>query len=73
MDARDDRAFAWSLLQLDEQGWKNAVAKTNATLAFLYEEQERAAERMPESGEQPIAMTVALAVFESPGSVSKQP
>jgi hypothetical protein len=72
MDARDDRSFAWSLLQLDEQGWKNAVAKTNAALAFLYEEQERAAARMDESGEQPIPMTVALAVFESPKNI-KQP
>jgi hypothetical protein len=73
MDFRDDRALIWSLLQLDEQGWKNIVAKTNATLAFLYEEQERAAERMAESGEQPIAMTVALAAFESPRDTKKHP
>jgi hypothetical protein len=72
-DARDDRSFAWSLLQLDEQGWKNAVAKTNAALAFIYEEQERAAERMAESGEEPIPMTVALAVFESPRDTKKHP
>jgi hypothetical protein len=72
-DAHDDRWFVWSLLQLDEQGWKNAVAKTNAVLAFIYEEQERAAERMAESGEQPIPMTVALAVFESPKVAKKQP
>jgi hypothetical protein len=73
LDARDDRALAWSLLQLDEQGWKNAVAKTNAALAFVYEEQERAAERMAESGEEPIPMTVALAVFESPKDTKKHP
>lgn len=73
MDFRDDRALAWSLLQLDEQGWSNAVAKTNAALAFVYEEQERAAERMAESGEEPISMTVALAVFESPKDTKKQP
>lgn len=72
-DAHDDRSFAWSLLQLDEQGWKNAVAKTNAVLAFLYEEQERAAQRMAESGEEPIPMTVALAAFESPRDTKKQP
>jgi len=72
-DARDDHSFAWSLLQLDEQGWKNAVAKTNALLAFVYEEQERAAERMAESGEAPIPMTVALAVFESPKDTKKHP
>jgi hypothetical protein len=72
-DARDDRWFVWSLLQLDEQGWKNAVAKTNAVLAFIYEEQERAAERLAESGEEPIPMTVALAVFESPRDTKKHP
>lgn len=72
-DAHDDRDFAWSLLQLDEQGWKNAVAKTNAALAFVYEEQERAAERMAESGEEPIPMTIALAVFESPKDTKKHP
>jgi DNA-binding Lrp family transcriptional regulator len=71
-DARDDRYFVWSLLQLDEQGWKNAVEKTNDVLAFLYEEQERAAARMAESGEEPIPMIVALAVFEAPNNI-KQP
>lgn len=73
LDARDDRSLAWSLLQLDEQGWKNAIAKTNDALAFVYEEQERAAERMVESGEEPIPMTVALAVFESPKDTKKHP
>jgi hypothetical protein len=72
-DAHDERASIWSLLQLDEQGWKNAVAKTNALLAFLYEEQERAAERLAASGEEPIPMTVALAVFESPKDTKKHP
>jgi hypothetical protein len=72
-DARDDRSFAWSLLQLDQQGWKNAIAKTNSVLAFLYEEEERAEERMADSGEGPIAMTVALAAFESPKEAKKQP
>jgi hypothetical protein len=73
LDARDERTLVWSPFKLDEQGWKNAVAETNAVLAFVYEEQERAAERMAESGEEPIPMTVALAVFESPRATKKHP
>lgn len=65
-DARDNRWLAWSLLSLDQQGWEKVTATMEVLLAFILEEQECAKVRMAESGEKSVAMTVALAAFESP-------
>ncbi len=73
IDSRDDRHFTWSPLTLDQQGWENVLARVNEVFYSLVEEQEDANARMAESGEEPIPMTVALAVFESPKDVEKQP
>lgn len=72
-DARDDGCLAWSLLQLDQQGWEKAIAALEALYAFILEEQDRAGARMKKSGERPIATTIALGAFESPKESVKQP
>jgi hypothetical protein len=72
-DARADRWLAWSLLSLDQQGWEKVTATMEALLAFILEEQERAQIRMAESGEKPVAITVALAAFESPMDSAREP
>ena len=73
IDARDSRHFSWSTLGLDQQGWDNVVGWTDELFRAIFEEQKRANERMAESGEEPIPMTVALAAFESPKDTEKQP
>lgn len=65
-DARDNSCLAWSIIQLDQQGWEKVTAELDAVLAFVLEEQDRARARMKKSpGEMPIATTVALGAFES--------
>jgi hypothetical protein len=72
-DAREDRYLAWSLLRLDRRGWEKVTAGNQALLAFVLSEQERAKARMKQSGERPIAMTVAVGAFESPPESVKEP
>lgn len=66
LDARADSWLAWSLLQLDRQGWEAVTADLDALRRFANEEQKRAAARMEESGDPPIEMVLALAAFKSP-------
>jgi hypothetical protein len=71
-DARDDGCLAWSIIQLDRQGWDKLTAELDTLLAFVFEEQDRAEARIERSGEKPIAMTVALSAFESPKEAEKE-
>ncbi len=73
IDARDDRHFTWTPVRFDRLGWEKTIGKVGAVFDFLFEEQDRANDRMAESGEEPIPMTVALAVFESPKDTTKAP
>lgn len=73
IDAREDRHFTWSPLALDKEGWDKVIARIDALFYYLSEEQEDANVRMAKTGEEPIPMTVALAGFESPKDVEKQP
>lgn len=72
-DARADRHFTWSFLRVDQEGWEKLIAEIEAVFAYIFEEQKAAKQRLAESGEQPIRMTVALAAFESPQDAEKQP
>ena len=72
-DAREDRYLAWSLLRLDRQGLRKVIAAIKALWAFVLEEQECAKIRLKKSGENPIMVTVALAAFESPLELVKEP
>jgi hypothetical protein len=65
-DKRDDRHHTWTPLALDRQGWDSVIGRVDALFHTLFEEQEEAAARIAESGEEPIPMTVALLAFESP-------
>lgn len=65
-DVRKDGCLAWSLLQLDRQGWERVTTELDALLAFALEEQVRAQARMKGSGEEPTPTTVAFGAFESP-------
>jgi hypothetical protein len=66
MDARDDRHFTWTPGLVDQTGWDRIVGRADALFDFLLEELRSAGPRLAASGEQPIPLTVALAVFESP-------
>jgi DNA-binding transcriptional ArsR family regulator len=65
MDARDDRHFTWTLSSLDRLGWDRTIERVDELRGFVHDEVKSAAIRLEESGEQPIPMTVALAVVES--------
>lgn len=71
-DARTDRHFTWSFLRLDQRGWEEVTAKVEGMFEYIFEEQESAKQRLAESGEAPVTMTVALAAFESPKDAEKQ-
>ena len=65
-DAREDRHLSWTALVLDERGWDEMVELLEGTLAGALDLQVGAGVRMAESGEEPIAATIALSGFESP-------
>ena len=65
-DLREDSWLAWSLLQLDRQGWEAVMADLEALRRFASEEQARAKTRMAKSGESAVEMVLALAAFKSP-------
>ncbi|HEU5143414.1 MAG TPA: hypothetical protein VFU04_09685 [Solirubrobacterales bacterium] len=65
-DAREDRHFTWTPLQVDERGWKEATRLLASTLAKLDKIEARSSERLSRSGKEPVPTTVALACFESP-------
>lgn len=73
LDARTDRYVALSLLQLDREGWKRVVAALRDLWAALLEEQREARARPERSGEESIATTVVLGVYETPRVASKEP
>jgi hypothetical protein len=73
IDSRTERHFSWSPFSLDQQGWDNAISQVDTLYYWFLKEQEEANLRMAKSGEEPIPMTVALAVFESPKDTEKQP
>lgn len=72
-DTREDRYFAWSLINLDRQGWENVIAGVESLAEFISHEQERAKIRMAKSGEKPIEMTVGLGAFEALKDLAKAP
>lgn len=65
-DTRADSHLSWTPLLLDQLGWERMVAAIDALFESLFEEQADAKLRIFNSGEKPILMTAALAVFESP-------
>jgi DNA-binding transcriptional ArsR family regulator len=71
-DARTDRHLTWSLLLLDRRGWETVSAAVDQLFETNFLE-AKSAELRIKSGETPIPVTVALALFESPKDASKAP
>lgn len=65
-DRELDRHFSWSAPAVDRQGWKEITERLDALLDWLPEVEAASVERMRESDEAPIPMTVGLAGFRSP-------
>jgi DNA-binding transcriptional ArsR family regulator len=65
-DGEEDRHFSWTAPSVDREGWREIQERLDEVLDFVGEVEERSAERMKESAEAPIPMTVGLAGFRSP-------
>ena len=65
-DSRPDRHHSWTPLVLDQLGWDQVIAATDALFHLLFAEQAAAKERIAKSGEHPVIATVYLAAFELP-------
>jgi hypothetical protein len=63
---RDETCLAWSIIALDQMGWEKVVASLETLHAFVVREQELAEVRLRRSGEDPVALVVALGAFETP-------
>jgi DNA-binding transcriptional ArsR family regulator len=66
LDSHETRHLTWRRLPLDEEGFENVMARLEEVFQWLPAEQMAAAERMKESGEQPLLTAVALSGFECP-------
>ncbi|MDX6624845.1 MAG: hypothetical protein QOE75_2777 [Solirubrobacterales bacterium] len=65
-DAETDRHLSWDKPTLDRQAWEELSARLDEILDWLPDLARESAERMMESGEEPIPTTVGLAAFRSP-------
>lgn len=65
-DAETDRHLSWDTPTLDRQAWEELSARLDEVLDWLPELARESAERMQESGAEPIPTTVGLAAFRSP-------
>ncbi len=65
-DAETDRHFSWDKPTLDRQAWEELGVRLDDLLDWLPELARESAERMKDSGEDPIPTTVGLAAFRSP-------
>ena len=62
----DETCLAWSILSLDQEGWARVVASLKRLHDFIVSEQEAAEARLTGSGDEAMAMVVALGAFETP-------
>jgi hypothetical protein len=70
-DARN-RHLSRSWLLVDERGWRELMRAMRAALARIQAIQERSAKRCGTSSEPRIAVSVALAAFETIASISRR-
>lgn len=71
-DGRVNRCLAWSILSLDQLGWKRVVAGNSALRDLVLEEEARAKVRMETSGEKALEMAIVFGAFESPMNAVKR-
>lgn len=77
-NSRDDRMLAWFAMQVDERGWQEAIEVLEDAYFTIREIREDAATRLGEGDEEPVTITAALMMFESPepsppGEVEESP
>lgn len=65
-DGRNERHLSRTPMVLDEQGWMKVSAILDETLDAILQQSAQATERMADSGETPIPVTVGLLSFEMP-------
>jgi hypothetical protein len=65
-DAEVTRHLSWDVLNLDRQAWDKLAVRLDEILDWLPDLASESAERMKDSGEEPIPATVGLAAFRSP-------
>lgn len=63
---RDDMCLAWSILNIDQEGWEKIGAALEKLLELVRREQEAARIRLRRSGDEPIPMVIAVGAFETP-------
>jgi DNA-binding transcriptional ArsR family regulator len=66
-DKRTDRNFSRTPLLLDSQGFTRLSKAMDDLLELIFSEQAAAAQRMSESGEDPIHAVAATTLFATPG------
>jgi hypothetical protein len=66
MDRDLDRHFTWKALEVDRATWDELMIRLDEVLDWVIAAEKDARRRMLESGEKPIAATVALGGFRSP-------
>jgi DNA-binding transcriptional ArsR family regulator len=65
-DARTDRHFTRTTLLLDSKGFARLSKAMDDLLEIVFEEQAASAERRQKSGEEPVRVTAATALFAMP-------
>ncbi len=73
VDRRDDRYVALSMVELDQQGWERVASSLRDLWAIVRQEEKEAKGRLDRSGDRPVAMTVALGLYETAKSLTKEP
>lgn len=63
---RDETCLAWSILQLDQRGWRRILASLQRLHTFIQKEQESAERRLKKTNDEPLAMLIGLGAFETP-------
>lgn len=63
-DRRPDSFIVRYRTQIDERGWSELVAALRKTMLAIETVRNRSAERLGESGEEPLTITAALLLFE---------
>lgn len=71
-DLRDNRHLSWSIVNLDQVGWQNAISDLEGAREVIEMEREGARKRIAD-GAKPLTMTVALGAYESPAVLTKAP
>jgi DNA-binding transcriptional ArsR family regulator len=66
LEAETDRHLSWDSALLDRQAWTELMTHLDWTLHWIPQLVVESAERMAETGEEPIPTTVGLAGFRSP-------